>query len=331
MPDRRGLLAAAAASGFAAEPLEKALRLLELTEALSGHPFLETRMVLKGGTALNLFVFDLPRLSVDIDLNYIGAEDRETMLAERPKVEQAIHGVCGRLGLGVRRVPAEHAGGKWRLGFANVTGTGGTLELDINFLSRTPMWPPVPMDSREIAGTKARSVPVLDIHELAGGKLAALLDRCAARDLFDARNLLELPTLDRERLRTAFVAYGGSSRKDWRSISLGAVDVDPADVASQLVPVLRADVAPAQPDVATWSRRLVAECRELVSALLPLRQNEVEFLERLNEHGTIAPELLTGEERLQRILRNHPGLLWKAWNVRKHRGLDAPAEPIPDA
>jgi hypothetical protein len=37
-------------------------------------------MVLKGGTALNLFVLDVPRLSVDIDLNYIGAADRETML-----------------------------------------------------------------------------------------------------------------------------------------------------------------------------------------------------------------------------------------------------------
>jgi Nucleotidyl transferase AbiEii toxin, Type IV TA system len=52
-------------------------------------------MALKGGTALNLFVLDFPRLTVDIDLNYIGASDRATMLSERPRVEQALEQVFG--------------------------------------------------------------------------------------------------------------------------------------------------------------------------------------------------------------------------------------------
>ena len=83
------LLREAAASGFQAEPLEKAARLLELLDTIRRHPFLKGRLVLKGGTALNLFLFDVPRLSVDVDLNYIGGPDRETMLAERPQVEQS--------------------------------------------------------------------------------------------------------------------------------------------------------------------------------------------------------------------------------------------------
>ncbi len=40
---------------------------------------------------------DLPRLSVDIDVNYIGAADRDTMLAERPKIETALKQVVSRL------------------------------------------------------------------------------------------------------------------------------------------------------------------------------------------------------------------------------------------
>ena len=76
----------AAATGFQTEPLEKVILLLELLEAIRSHPFLKERAVLKGGTALNLFRFDVPRLSVDIDLNYIGAVDREGMLADRPKI-----------------------------------------------------------------------------------------------------------------------------------------------------------------------------------------------------------------------------------------------------
>ena len=112
----------AAATGFRTEVLEKVIRLLELLDTLRIHPFLRPRIALKGGTALNLFVLDVPRLSVDIDLNYVGSADRETMLADRPKVEQAIQAVCGRLGIQVKRVPSDHAGGKWRLSYTTVTG-----------------------------------------------------------------------------------------------------------------------------------------------------------------------------------------------------------------
>ena len=90
------LQAEAAATGFPLETLDKVIHLIELLNAFRSHPFLKDRMVLKGGTALNLFVFDLPRLSVDIDLNYVGSADREVMLAEKEKVEQAITAICGR-------------------------------------------------------------------------------------------------------------------------------------------------------------------------------------------------------------------------------------------
>ena len=77
------LLREAAASGFRADVLEKAIRLMELLEALRSHPYLKTRVTLKGGTALNLFVFDVPRLSVDVDLNYVGAAEVDAMVQER--------------------------------------------------------------------------------------------------------------------------------------------------------------------------------------------------------------------------------------------------------
>ncbi|MEW6074654.1 MAG: nucleotidyl transferase AbiEii/AbiGii toxin family protein [Planctomycetota bacterium] len=108
---------AAGETGFRPEPLEKAFHLLDLLEEMRGHPFLRDRLALKGGTAANLFVLALPRLSVDVDLNYIGALDRATMLAERPLVERAVEAVCSRHGLTVRRMPTEHAGGKWRLAY----------------------------------------------------------------------------------------------------------------------------------------------------------------------------------------------------------------------
>lgn len=309
----------AAATGFQTETLEKAIRLLSLLDGLRSHPFLKTRAALKGGTALNLFVFEVPRLSVDIDLNYIGGADRAIMLADRPKIEQAIQDVCGREGLAVKRIPGEHAGGKWRLTYGSAAGSSGTLELDVNFLLRTPLWPVLPKDSWRLGPYQATQVPVVDLHELAGGKLAALLSRTASRDLFDAREILRLEALDRTKLRLAFVVYGGASRKDWRTISLEDVKVDPIELQTQLLPTLRNGQVAGKNGARAWGEQLVSECRDLLRLVLPLTPPECEFLERLNGHGEIAPELLTANRAMQATIREHPALLWKADNVRQHR------------
>jgi predicted nucleotidyltransferase component of viral defense system len=315
------LLREAAETGFRPEILEKAIRLLELLESLRSHPFLKTRLALKGGTALNLFVFDLPRLSVDVDMNYLGSADVDGMNRERPGVEQAIQAVCGRLGITVRRTPSGHAGGKWRLSYGGVRGPG-TLELDVNFLLRTPLWPVASADSHTVGRLSASAVPVLDLHELAAGKLAALFGRNASRDLFDVRELLRLGGLDHGRLRTGFVVYGGCNRLDWRTLSLDMIGTTPDDVERQLVPMLRGDLAPARRDLKSWTGDLVEECRHLLGAVLPLEKNEIEFLTWLNEGGEIVPDLITDDEEERRIISIHPGLLWKALNVRRHAGQE---------
>jgi predicted nucleotidyltransferase component of viral defense system len=67
MLSRDQLQRAAANGGFQMESYEKVHMLIDLLESMRAHPFLGQRMALKGGTALNLFVLDFPRLSVDID------------------------------------------------------------------------------------------------------------------------------------------------------------------------------------------------------------------------------------------------------------------------
>src|ERR1700751_3723300 len=77
-------------TGLPAPTLEKVLRLLDLLQAIADDPVLSSRVALKGGTALNVFQLALDRLSVDIDLNYIGALPRAEMEADRPAVETAL-------------------------------------------------------------------------------------------------------------------------------------------------------------------------------------------------------------------------------------------------
>lgn len=319
MLSREQLQSAAAAAGYAVEPFEKVYTLLRVLDALRAHPYLATRLALKGGTALNVFVLDLPRLSVDIDLNYVGAVDRATMLAERPDVERALEQVFGRVGLTVRRVPSEHAGGKWRLSYTTALGRPGAIEVDLNFILRAPLWPTVLRDAR-LADATATGVRVLDDHELAAGKLAALLARSASRDLFDARALLTRPGWDRRRLRLGFVVYGGINRVDWRSVTPENVRTTPEDVWTQLAPMLHERLRPTRAEVPAWTDALVGEVRQLLSEVLPLGPAEGEFLERLNGAGEIVPELLTADAAEQHIFRTHPGLTWKALNVRKQLG-----------
>jgi predicted nucleotidyltransferase component of viral defense system len=318
---RSDLERTAASTGFQVESLEKAFRLLDLLQSLRSHPFLKSRFVLKGGTALNLFMFDVPRLSVDLDLNYIGAEDRDTMLSEKPAIQQAVNAVCGRAGIRVMRVPGEHAGGKWRLSYDSVMGRTGTLEIDINYVLRRPLWPYRVSDSRPVGTITATQIPVLDLHELAAGKLAALFSRNAGRDLFDVCTLLRASNLERSRIRLGFVIYGGANRRDWREISLDDVRADPREVEQQLLPMLRADLAPARSDIGAWSERLVVEGHRLLAGLLPLTADEMEFLRLLNGVGEIRPEILTIDETMQSIIRAHPGLKWKVLNVRKSKGI----------
>jgi hypothetical protein len=204
-----------------------------------------------------------------------------------------------------------------RLGFGTSSGLGLGRQFQHGLDSAAGS-----RDSHPIGGQSASRIVLLDEHELAAGKLAALVARSASRDLFDARELLRVGTLETRRLRLGFVVYGGINRVDWRSITIENVTTTAAEVDSQLVPMLRQDVRPARAGVGTWTNTLVRETRELMSAVLPLAERELEFLDRLNDAGDIVPSLLTDDPTMIAIIQSHPGLQWKAQNVKKH-GADA--------
>ena len=87
-----------------------------------------------------------------------------------------------------------------------------------------------------------------------------------------------------------------------------------------LLPMLRLDIVPTSERRTAWTDELVDRARLAIGAVLPLRDTERDFLDRLNDRGDIAPELITKDAALQSRLRTHPGLLWKAQNVKEYRG-----------
>ena len=314
------LAAEAESTGFRPEMIEKVAHLLGLLNALRSHPLLRGKLVLKGGTALNIFIFDLPRLSVDIDLNYVGSEDLDGMLAERPRIERAVQAVFAREGFTVRRMPENHAGGKWLLRYENTSGSGSTLEVDINFMFRIPLWTLSVSDSYPVGTWRATGIPLLNIHELAAGKLAALMARRQARDLFDCHRILGMLDLNPLLLRIGFVVYGAMNRKDWRTVSVEDLDHDINELTRKLIPTLRINSTEEHKELSGYGARLVRECRERLSAVLPFTDPELRFLDLLLDQGEIDPALLTADESLQQRIRSQPLLEWKALNVKRFKG-----------
>jgi len=335
---RESLLREADTTGFRPEVLEKVFLLLDLLEAVNAHPELSGKLALKGGTALNLFLFDVPRLSVDIDFNYISNLDitgnsdaassrgLSAMQADRPQVEKAIDLTARRLGLLPQTAKKqEHAGRSWTFRYASALGGESNLKMDLVYTLRLPLWPPLRRDSRRVGSRQVQGILTLDDHELAAGKLVALLARRTSRDLFDAHELLVNRALDgnslafdTNRLRLAFTVYGAMNQQDWRKVKVEDISPATRDLDTYLRPLLRIGGS-SSTTLPGWEEKLVEEVREALSLVLPLQKSELAFLDRLLEDGEIEPELLTQDKMLTGVIRNHPALLWKAHNVRQHK------------
>ena len=179
----------ASETGFRAEMLEKVIRLGALAADIGRHPLLSRVLALKGGTALNLLFGAPARLSVDLDFNYIGYEDRARMQEDRPQVERAMEIIARGQGYEVQRSRDAHAGRKIYLAYTGAAGTRDRIEVDLNFLFRAPLgeisrqllWQP--------PGIVRPEVTVVPPEELFAGKLRATLDRAMPRDLYDTVRL----------------------------------------------------------------------------------------------------------------------------------------------
>jgi predicted nucleotidyltransferase component of viral defense system len=167
----------------------------------------EACFALKGGTAINLFVRDMPRLSVDIDLTYLPVKDRAASLVE---IDAAMKRIGERIVAGIRGAAVTSA----RLKDENVVNKhfvkqdGVQIKIEVTPVLRGCVYEP----ARRTASPKVEDrfgfaeIRVVSFADLYAGKLVAALDRQHPRDLFDVRDLLANEGIDDD-LRKAFVVY----------------------------------------------------------------------------------------------------------------------------
>jgi predicted nucleotidyltransferase component of viral defense system len=165
----------------------------------------EDCFALKGGTAINLFERDLPRLSVDIDLMYLPLHDRPTALAGIDAAMKRISGAITENVRGARIVPHSQEGAILRL---LVYSDGTQVKIEVSPVLRGVVGPtrlmPVSAAVEEAFGFAETTL--VSFEDLYAGKLMAALDRQHPRDLFDVRDLLAKEGLT-DPLREAFIVY----------------------------------------------------------------------------------------------------------------------------
>lgn len=168
----------------------------------------EECFALKGGTAINMFYRDMPRLSVDIDLTYLPVAPREESLAEIDAAMRRIarHIRTGSLVQGVATLAAPDAGQAVTRLLAR--GDGVQIKIEVTPVLRGCVFEP---ERRAVTPSVEENfgfaeMQIVSFADLFGGKIIATLDRQHPRDLFDVRDLLAKEGID-DALRRAFVVY----------------------------------------------------------------------------------------------------------------------------
>jgi predicted nucleotidyltransferase component of viral defense system len=257
---------------------------------------------MKGGTAINLFVKELPRLSVDIDLTYLPLKGRDEALSG---ISNSLEALAGEIEVGVQgyTVLRQRAAGVLVRLVVNVQDA--QIKIETNFVFRGVVFPPQMQSLCKAAQTMFEQFAdchLLSVADLYGGKICAALDRQHPRDLFDVHLMFENPGLTDD-IRTAFIVYLAGH---------------PRPIAELLNPREK----PLEEIVRT---QFAGMTRDTVS-LETLIETRQRLIKTLNEGMTANERLFllslkTGEPDWGRLPLAHleqlPALQWKLRNIRK--------------
>lgn len=149
---------------------------------------------LKGGTAINLFYRNMPRLSVDIDLTYLGFEERTEAISNINAGLDSIHEHCSRAGLEARK---QGSSGNYKL---IVSNGKASIKIEPNYTVRGFVHPPAMLSVQPLVEKTFSWAEMLvgSPADVWGGKVCAALDRQHPRDLFDCEYLLASDRLGSE-------------------------------------------------------------------------------------------------------------------------------------
>ena len=294
--------------GFVRDTFEKVCRLADVLRFFENDDILSDCLALKGGTAINLTIFNLPRLSVDIDLDFSENISRDEMLGKRPMITERISKYMSANGYVLSdKSKQHHALDSFVFEYQNAGGMKDNIKIEINYMIRCHI---LPITKRKVnLPWLSGELSVLSVApmEIFASKIVALLNRTAPRDLYDIHNLLDLELFDeseQDMLKKCIVFYSciGSeiAHKEFTFKSLDKMSQN--KIKTDLLPVLRFG---AYFDLKPTREKVIGYLKEL----LVLTPQEMEFITSFSR-GEYKPELIFEGDMLNNV-SDHPMAIWK--------------------
>lgn len=286
------------------DELEKVLRLKEILKLIFEDNALSKQLVLKGGTAINLLWFDLPRLSVDIDLNYVGAVEKDKMEKARTTVIQPILESMLRSLKYKTETRLEYANNAYELRYTNSNNGNSVIKLDINYLHRIPILGVTKRKFKVLGEESNFTVRTLTLEELYAGKLKALFDRNTLRDLFDVYMLIKnyANEIDEWKLKKVFIFLGTIGISNFDKLNTEKINkINQIDFENTLKPMLRNS---SNIDLA----KILNYIRSFLERMTTFNKNEKLFITTFLNKKELLPEILFEDKGFD-FLKNYPAAL----------------------
>lgn len=301
----------AATYGFQRDVFEKVYRLKETLAFLNTEPIMKEHLLLKGGTAINLTIFNLPRLSVDIDLDYFPNDSREEMLKIREqlslRLKEHMEDEGYLLNSGSRM---SHSLDAFYFQYTNCAGNRDMIKIEINYSLRSHV---LDSDNRNIstdAFGNQIDIRTVAPMEIFAAKVNALMSRAAARDLYDFNNLINAKLFENEKnlFRKIIIFYATiSADKINKAFDTSAVDeITFRKIKRDLLPMLSREEVRGHFDLEQYKNKAKTYIRNLMN----VTDTEQEYMACF-ENGKYQPELLFNDEKILKRVEQHPMALWK--------------------
>ncbi len=306
--NRRELDARARKYGFNRDTFEKVVRLRMILEFMNAQECMREHLLLKGGTAINLTVFNLPRLSVDIDLDFVPNLTRDETIKERERLTEILKGYMSEQGYFLSDASRfSHSLDAFHYNYVNAAGNRDMIKIEINYSLRTHVLRPEDRVFVTDAFGEPIKVKTVAAMEIFAAKTNALLSRAAARDLYDFCNMIDMRLFfeEEDKFRKCIIFYATISAKEVnKTFDTSAIDsLVFSKIKSDLFPVL---AVRDKFDLEGKKR----QAKEYIASLMNPTDAENDYMARFIAKE-YKPELLFDDEEIVERLRNHPMALWK--------------------
>lgn len=294
--------------GFVRDTFEKVLRLKEILRYLNEDEYLREHLLLKGGTAINLTIFILPRLSVDIDMDYTPNDTKEDMLKAREKISAIIMEYMESEGYQLSISSRfTHSLDAFYYQYQNVGGNRDMIKIEINYSLRAHILEPVRRKILPEVFDDSMKVSMVAPMEIFAAKGNALISRAAARDLYDWGNMIAANLFkdERDMFRKCFIFYATiSSENVNRYFDTSAID-------SLTFDKIRRDLFPVLSKKDNFKLdEIKQQSKDYISELMQLTEREQEYMERFIVKEYV-PELLFDNKDIVERIKEHPMAIWK--------------------